>query len=595
MFSVDILFMVDYKSVNLKIGLEIHQQLKTRTKLFSRCPVVKSNEFPIRFSRKLKASKGEQGKIDIAAIHESRKQEQFFYLMNNESADLVDMDEEPPRAINNPALYTVYQACKIMNCSLVDQIHVMRKTVLDGSVVSGFQRTALVGIGGNIKDTGIQTVCIEEDSSTEVPNDNIKEYRIDRQGIPLIEIATEPDMKTPKQAVEVALEIGKMLRSLEVRRGIGTIRQDVNISINNGCRVEIKGLQEIDKMEQIISNEIKRQLDLTELKNIPNTECTYKDVTSVFKDSKCIFMKKIFDEKGKIFAVTVPGYSGIFKKDCGARTVGREVSDYAKSYGYGIIHSDEDLDRYSIVNDFNEIKNIMKSNNNDLVLIIGGHNPLVAVESVIERIGKFNEGVLEETRVVDDIASRYARPLPGSSRMYPETDVPFVDTPKIESIEVPKSLDEIEQDLKLLIPADMATLIVKSSKYKLFEKITSFYNDYVAVANTMTSIRKDLERKGLEINDNYIVETLKLVSENKIPKSSIQKCLEMLSSGKDYAEISKVLGIMDDKELESIVKQVLKQNKGKNSKVLMGLIMKKTAGKADGKKVSEFLKKISGS
>nr|QBM01308.1 aspartyl/glutamyl-tRNA(Asn/Gln) amidotransferase subunit B [uncultured archaeon] len=255
---------IDYKKIGLKSGIEIHQQIDTN-KLFCECPSVLRVEEPhSRTRRKLHAVAGETGKIDIAADYEHKREREFVYEGYSDSTCLVELDEEPPHEINEEALKIALQISLLLNTKPIEITQVMRKTVIDGSNTSGFQRTVLIARDGSIETAsgkiGIQSVCLEEDAARIISQDD-KEvtYRLDRLGIPLIEIATSPDIKNPEQAKEVALHIGEILRACKVKRGIGTIRQDVNMSINNGYRVEIKGVQEPALISRTIMTEIERQ------------------------------------------------------------------------------------------------------------------------------------------------------------------------------------------------------------------------------------------------------------------------------------------------------------------------------------------------
>lgn len=255
---------IDYSELGLKIGLEIHQQLNTK-KLFCNCPsLLRKDEPDYTFTRRLHVVAGESGEIDVAARHEAEQDREFIYQGYKDSNCLVEMDEEPPHKINPEALRIALQVALLLNCKIFSISQIMRKTVIDGSNTSGFQRTVLIARGGYVETSygkiGIESIALEEDSARAVKREKDRViYRIDRLGIPLIEIATSPDIKTPEQAKEVALHIGNVLRSCKVKRGLGTIRQDVNVSIAKGARVEIKGFQDVNLFIKTINSEIKRQ------------------------------------------------------------------------------------------------------------------------------------------------------------------------------------------------------------------------------------------------------------------------------------------------------------------------------------------------
>ena len=260
---------LDYEKLKFKSGLEIHQQIDTK-KLFCDCPSVLRNDEPdLIATRKLHAVAGEKGEVDVAAQYQAALKKEFIYEFYKDNNCLIELDEEPPHVINQEALKIALQVAFLLNCKIIPLTQIMRKTVIDGSNTSGFQRTVLIARDGFIETSygkvGIDTLCLEEDSARKISDDNGKIiYRLDRLGIPLIEIATAPDIKSPEQAKECALHIGEILRSCKVKRGIGTIRQDVNVSIKNEKRVELKGVQDMKIFVKIIENEVLRQKKLSD-------------------------------------------------------------------------------------------------------------------------------------------------------------------------------------------------------------------------------------------------------------------------------------------------------------------------------------------
>ena len=257
---------IDYEKLGFKSGLEIHQQLDTK-KLFCNCPSVLRQDAPdFTLRRKLHAVAGESGEIDVAAKHEAERDKEFVYE-GYETTCLVELDEMPPYEINKESLEIALQIAVMLNARILPISQIMRKTVIDGSNTSGFQRTVLIAHDGWVVTktgrVGIQSICLEEDAARIIQKKETENiFRLDRLGIPLIEIATSPDMKDAEQVKEVALYLGNILRSCKIRRGIGTIRQDINLSIRKGDRIEIKGFQDPSMMAVTIDNEIKRQLGL---------------------------------------------------------------------------------------------------------------------------------------------------------------------------------------------------------------------------------------------------------------------------------------------------------------------------------------------
>jgi Glu-tRNA(Gln) amidotransferase subunit E-like FAD-binding protein len=255
----------------IKVGIEIHQQLDTG-KLFCGCPSILRKDNPdYLVERKLHAVAGEVGVVDVAVEYEKMRGREFIYECYYDNNCLVDLDEEPPRPINPEALKTAIQISLLLNCEIFPYTQIMRKTVIDGSNVSGFQRTVLIAKNGWVETEegriGIEKVVLEEDAARIIKTEKGKViYRLDRLGIPLVEIPTAPDIKSGKQAREVALKIGEILRACKVKRGIGTIRQDVNMSVKmgkkQGKRIEIKGVQEPRLIEKTVQLEARRQIGL---------------------------------------------------------------------------------------------------------------------------------------------------------------------------------------------------------------------------------------------------------------------------------------------------------------------------------------------
>ena len=284
----------EYGKLGFRCGIECHQQLEGK-KLFCNCQTINSDAEPdVRFERRLRAVAGETGEIDIAAKHEMEKGRKFVYEADSKDTCLVEYDEEPPHELNKDALETALKIALMLNAKIADEIRFMRKIVIDGSNVSGFQRTALIGTGGFIETslgkTEISTICLEEEAAQKIKESKESiTYRLDRLGIPLIEIATGADIKSAEHAKEVAAHIGMVLRSVEgVKRGIGTIRQDVNISISKGARTEIKGFQDLRSIPKVIDFEVNRQLKL-----IKNNQKIKNEVRKAEPDFTTSFLRPL--------------------------------------------------------------------------------------------------------------------------------------------------------------------------------------------------------------------------------------------------------------------------------------------------------------
>ena len=349
----------EYLKIGLRAGLEIHQQLNTKEKLFCSCkPNLFTEEPEFTFIRKLRPAQSELGQIDSAALFEFQKEKKILYEANNETTCLVEMDEESPHKLNREAIEISIIAALMMKMKTVDEIHVMRKTVIDGSNTTGFQRTCVVALNGKIsiqgKEIAITQVSLEEDAARKTGKDqNMLYYRIDRLGIPLIEVTTAPDIYSPEEAQETAATIGRILRATrKVRRGLGTIRQDVNISTRDGALIEIKGVQELELISEVIKNEVNRQKSLLQIRDQLNKigikegdiEEDFTDVTRIFKDTKCKILSKAIKQKKLVLALKLPGFEGLLKKQLATNIrFGSELAGIARFWGRvgGIFHTDE--------------------------------------------------------------------------------------------------------------------------------------------------------------------------------------------------------------------------------------------------------------
>ena len=468
---------LDYEKLNFKCGIEIHQQLDTH-KLFCSCPsLIRDDKPDIIVKRRLRASAGESGEVDAAALHEVKKEKQFIYQAYSDTTCLVELDEEPPHDLNKEALEITLQVALMLNAKVVDKICFMRKTVVDGSNTSGFQRTALIATDGFVETSkgkvSVDSICLEEEAAKIVKRtENEDTYNLSRLGIPLVEIATAPDIKDPEHCKETAKKLGMVLRSTnKVKRGLGTIRQDVNLSIKGKSRVEIKGFQDLKNMPKIIENEVKRHLKLL--------------------------------EKGK------------------------------------------------------EIKKEVRKANKDLT-------------------------------------TSFMRPMPGSARMYPETDIRTI-RPDISKIKIPELITDkskkLEKDFKL--NKDLADLITKSGKTDFFIKLAEKYKNIkpLFIADSLVNSGKEIKRRYNKDIDSseHIEEILDYLNKGKISKEAVFEILVEKAQGKkvDY----KKYFLMSDEEIKKILKEIIAKNEGAPFNALMGQAMAKLRGKADGKKIVELLKK----
>jgi glutamyl-tRNA(Gln) amidotransferase subunit E len=564
----------------VKIGIEIHQRLDTG-KLFCRCKTGEEETLDLPFFyRELRALTSETGELDIAALLQQEKGQGFYYFKSKGHSCLVELDEEPPNAINENALLCALNVANQLSMEIPDAIIFMRKIIIDGSNTSGFQRTALAGIEGKIKvmgtnkEIGIQTLSLEEESAGIISQN---QFNLSRLGIPLLEISTKPDISNGKEAREVAETIGIMLRTLSyTARGIGTIRQDLNVSVKGGARVELKGAQELNMIEKWINNEIKRQKDLinllNDLKNLNIENLRYKqevDVKSLFlahKDELVSFLKNAVNES-YVYALKLDGHKGILSREIGLRRYGSEIADYARAAGLGgIIHSDENLEKYGISKSLEkDIREMLNCKDQDAFIICAGNKEKVKKAfDFIRRRASMNK-VPEETRkVMPDGSSVFLRPLPGKARMYPETDVPYIFITKElvkKAIDIAEPYYKKLERLEKMLNKELAYKILKGRNLQLFESLCNEINPVVLAVTLEDTLIKIRRENNIEPKEESIKRALMLYKNDKITKKAIEKAILMFEKGYDEEQILKEIGKISKEELIKIVKELKDKEK----------------------------------
>ncbi|MEA2089786.1 MAG: Glu-tRNA(Gln) amidotransferase subunit GatE [Thermoproteota archaeon] len=624
---------IDYSKIGLKVGLELHQQLDTAAKLFCSCkPELFKGKPEITFLRRLRPTQSELGQIDPAAYFEFQKGVKICYEANRENTCLVEMDEEPPHNMNAEAVEIALTVALMVKATPVDEVHVMRKTVIDGSNTTGFQRTCVLALNGEINIKGkkvpIQHIGLEEDAARKMgEQDAVVQYRIDRLGIPLIEVTTAPVIYSPQEAEEVALAIGKILRATgKVKRGLGTIRQDINVSIPNGALTEIKGVQELALVSAVVEQEVQRQLGFlairAELKKRgvkeENIRAKFVEVTSVFEQTKSRILRKAVDQGEHVLAVKLPKFCGLLKKEIAAgMRLGSEMADRASFWGRvgGIFHTDE-LPAYGITSDeVEKLRRVVGGEPQDAVVFIAGtmENATDALKAVVERAKEALKGVPDETRAANpDGTTRYMRPRPGAARMYPETDVPPIQIDEKHLERLRTRLPELpEQKMKRLIKnyelnRKLVEQLLDSNYVDFFEETvqeTGVSSTLAAV--TLTETLKALKRDGVsveKVSDSQLKDLFGLLSKGKIAKEAIPEVLTWFSKHKEGNawEAVENLGLVmiSQKELEQIIDVLIEENqslvekKGKDAfGTLMGVVMARIRGRAEAGLVSKLLRK----
>jgi glutamyl-tRNA(Gln) amidotransferase subunit E len=604
-------------------GIEIHQQLDTK-KLFCDCESNLTEEAAGGIYRRLRPTTSEMGEVDRAALAQFMRGYGYRYQSCPCETCLVELDEEPPHEVNADALETTLIFSELIGASVIDEVQFMRKIVVDGSNTSGFQRTSLVAVDGSIdaigKKVGILSVCLEEDACRKIETtaDEVT-WRTDRLGIPLIEVATAPDMRTPEEVLEVASRIGSLLRATKrVKRGLGTIREDLNISIPEGARIEIKGVQELRLLPDFVSNEVKRQKMLVRVRDILRERGTKPaavevvDATEIFKDCDAKVIAAALKDKGKVLAVRLPGFAGVMNGDNKTLRLGSEMAQYARTVGVkGIFHSDE-LPNYGIeqsyVDKLREFLGMTGEFDAFVICAASEKKATAALELAVKRANTGIEGVPEETRdPLPDGTTRYSRPLPGAARMYPETDVPPTPIPAARLERIKNNLPEFPEQIEARlvkdygINAQQAHQIVRQSRDDLFCQIASEFDLASVAATTFQNTFQELEHEGID-TDLFTYEDLYAVfsglKAGKFAKEAIPAILKEMAKGTDLETTVKKLGLsaVDAGEAAAIIEKIVNERadfvreKGMGAiGGLMGPVMGALRGKIDGKQANELL------
>ncbi len=627
---------MDYAKLGLKVGLEVHQELATKHKLFCQCPPLLFRDEPeYTFIRRLRPSQSELGEIDPAALFEFRKGKTIIYEANRETSCLVEMDEEPPGPLNSEALDICLTFTLLTGGTPVDEVHVMRKIVVDGSNTTGFQRTCVTSLGGKVevgdKTYSLQQVGLEEDAARKIAEEGgVSRYRIDRLGIPLIEVTTDPVIYSPEEAEEVALAIGRILRATgQVKRGLGTIRQDVNISIVGGALIEIKGVQELNLVSKVVEYEVQRQVKLLEIvdilkeRGIKATDLIDEplDVSDLFGETKSRIVKNALGKGGSVLALKLEGFAGCVGIElCPDRRLGTEMADHAKFAGgvRGIFHTDE-LPAYDItVEEVGALREKVGASDSDAVVIVADEEESCrrALSAVVKRAREALEGVPSETRAANpDGTTHFTRPRPGAARMYPETDMPpiVVSSERIAGLranlpEMPEAkLERFTTDYG--INDKLARQVISSAYTQLFEEmIGEELADPVQLAVTLTEDFRGLQRDGVEIDsigDALIRDTFELLKAGETAKESLPQIFTWLAENPDGSSASALevlgLGMLSGDERRNMVEAKVSENREMVERMgdraigpLMGMMMGEVRGRAEASDVQALLREAIG-
>ena len=610
------------------VGLEIHQQLAAPTKLFCACPPLKTDEFPYHFERRLRPSQSETGGLDPAAVFEYSKGKSNRYYWSPESSCLVEADEEPPHPMSREALEAALLVGTVLGSHLVDEVHVMRKMVIDGSNTGGFQRTAVVGLGGSFDvggvTVGVQSVTLEEDAARILGEDSqSRHFALDRLGVALVEVALDPVKGDPEQVGKVALHLGRILRSTgRVARGLGTIRQDLNVSLSGGEVVEVKGVQKLNLLPRVVEYERRRQSMLLQVaaklkqKGVSRVRCRHKDVTPLLAGTSSGVVRRAVAEGGAVLCIAAEGLSGLlgWEPEDGVR-LGKEVAEVARANSLGgVIHSDEFEKQGLTSGEGDAIAGLLEAEPADALVLVAGEREVVErVVPVIEaRLAHAPFGVPAETRAATDAGeTRYMRPRPGSQRMYPETDIQDIEVTQ-ETRErlrraVPEpwtaSVDRLQR--RFALSRDLALKLYDSESVADFEPLAARMKlEPSFIASVLVDLPARLEREGVPesgLGVDSLTAALEAVDAGKAAKEAVPDIVRVAAE-RNVAIVEAIrqlgLGAVPAAEVEQVVRSVVARErqlvaeKGEGAfSPLMGAVMKELRGKADGSTVALILRK----
>jgi glutamyl-tRNA(Gln) amidotransferase subunit E len=607
---------VDYKALGLKTGLEIHIQLNTRRKLFCHCPpVLRDDEPHFKLERRLHVSVSELGAVDPAVLWEVRKRRKYVYEGYRDTTCLVELDEEPPHMPDEETLATAIAVAKLFNAKLFDEVHVMRKTVIDGSNVSGFQRTMLVAYGGRAKilgyDIGVETIALEEDAARKMGEEGKTViYRLDRLGIPLIEIATEPMTYTPQQVEEVAWIIGYSVKITgKAKRGIGTVRQDVNVSIAGGAKTEIKGVPDLSLIPKVIEYEAARQVNLLKIaeelrrRGVQKVELSTADVTAAFTNSKSKIVRRVLDAGGKVIAVKAPGFQKLlgFEVQPGRR-LGTELADYVRAWTElgGLLHSDE-LPGYGITAE--EVRDVAgRIGVDSFVLLMGVEEKELeeAARIVADRLNMALLGVPEETRAANpDGTTKFLRPRPGAARMYPETDLPpikitFELVKKAEEVARVSLEGKLNELVSMGLSRDLALQLIKSPHLEKFDEYVERFKSVPPqlIATILLNVARALSREGVEVTEEKLISVFEALDRRVITKEAVEDVLRNMKPGEPAEEAARRLGLvrLSYDEVRKMVEEVAREV-GRDK--ALREVMRRFRGRVDVEDVKRALSELS--
>ncbi|MBN1944314.1 MAG: Glu-tRNA(Gln) amidotransferase subunit GatE [Bradymonadales bacterium] len=631
----------DYRALGFRSGLEVHQQLFTQNKLFCRCPAGRySPVYHAEILRHMRPTLSELGEYDGTALMEFKTKKEIIYRLHRDTVCTYEMDDAPPFLLDDEALDHALEIAHLLNCNIVGELHITRKQYLDGSIPTGFQRTTIVGTDGYIlvggRRIGVRQLGLEEDACREVSDEgHVRTYLTDRLSMPLVEVVTEPELTTPEEVAQANQVIRFLTRSSgKVRTGAGAGRQDVNVSVAGGTRVEIKGVCRIPLIPALVHYEAFRQVTLLRLRDgllaaglSPDTfHPRHKEVTRAVYRATYPPLRAALDQGARVRAVVLPGFGDAMNTMTQpGRPFSSEVSDRVRVIACldrlpNLIYRhmpDPGLDP-SI---WSRVLPAMAAEEGDGLVLVWGNEQDVrtAAEEIGIRCAEALVGIPSETRQVlgDGTAgvTGFERILPGPDRMYPDTDLPPIPIPddRVEKarLRVDAPPWELGERYRAMgVPEHLVDRLILSPRRRLFEQaIKSFPGISTArVAHLLTATLTGWRRRsGIpvdRVSDEQMLDLIRLLHKGRLQYESLKEVVRYLAAHEQVsADIAlRDLGIQPAGEVEvrDLVAQVLDQEGGglqmdrRRWKALMGKVMARVRGRYPGRGVAAILEEMTG-
>ncbi len=628
----------DYAAIGLKCGLEVHQQLLTRSKLFCRCPAGHySCEYDAEVLRHMRPTLSEMGEYDGTALMEKKTRKNITYRLHHDTVCTYEFDDTPPFPIDDNAIDIALEIALLLRLNIVNELHIARKQYLDGSIPTGFQRTTILGVDGSIpfrdRTIGIRQLGLEEDSCREVSDlGHERTYLTDRLGMPLIEVVTEPEMFTPHETAEVCDLIRKICRSTQkVRRGYGATRQDVNVSVEGGTRIEIKGVPQIWRIPHLIYNEASRQVALLRIRDTLHSrgvsaetlETTVEDVTGAVAPTRYEPLRSAVDEGNRVLAVNLKQFGGLLN------AMTQETTRFAKEFSDRVrviacltelpntVHSDAASDSLS-ARDWQALRKRVKSTPQDAMILVWGdeRDTRTACDEIIIRAREATIGVPSDTRQpFKDGTNGFERVLPGADRMYPDTDLPPIE---LTTIRLGAARDRLPEDVWVTearfrengMVADDADRLCISARVPLLNRAINELAISGALLGVLLAQRvRHFRRQGLKperLCDDAMYALLSLHAEGAMAREGLAWMMEGLlrTIGNDTIDAEDVGATIDELNIrpatDDEIDQVLRRARAegnertfatdvKRERFLMGRLMRELIGRVDGARLKQLV------